>query len=154
VENVKAWASPIRLQAPKFEKEFGVSRPISPLFAADGPVDQSLFTYPDGSTAVAFSAKTKDRAASFFVGAPGLTSELLREAARRAGVHLYTEADSNVYANGPFMALHASQDGLLQVDFGQTGPVKDLLSKQLIGNGPVLSLSMRRGETRVLRVGP
>jgi hypothetical protein len=154
LDNVKAWASPARLEMPKFAKEFGVSRPITPLFAADDPVDQTFFTYPDGSTAVAFKAQTDDRPASLFVGAPGLTSELLREAARRAGIHLYTETDCNVYANGHFIAIHASQDGPLEVNVGQAGPVKDLLSKELLGSGPVLSLQLRRGETRVLRVGP
>ena len=36
---------------------------------------------------------------------PGLTSDLLRLAARKAGVHLYTQTDCNVYANGPIVAL-------------------------------------------------
>ncbi|MEZ0256881.1 MAG: beta-galactosidase [Chthoniobacter sp.] len=154
IENVKAWASPIAINTPKLEKAFGVPHPITPLFAVEGPVDQTFFTYPDGSSAVAFQMSTKNRSSSLFVGAPGLTSELLREAARKARVHLYTNVDCNVYASGPFVALHASQDGPLNLDVGQPGPVKDILSGELLGDGSVLSLRLRRGETRVLRVGP
>jgi beta-galactosidase len=42
--------------------------------------------------------------------------ELLRLAARKAGVHLYTQTDCNVYANGPIVALHASHDGPIIVN--------------------------------------
>jgi len=42
--------------------------------------------------------------AHFAVGPPG---------ARQAGVHFYTQTDCNVYANGPYLALHTSDDGPL-----------------------------------------
>jgi hypothetical protein len=130
---------------------FGVDRPLKPLFAAtDAPPAEVLATYPDGSAAVAL--RRAARGASLFVGAPGLTSELLRMAARLAGVHLFTETDCNVYANGPFVALHASQDGELVLDTGRPGRVTDLLAGRPIGDGPRLKLALKRGETRVLRV--
>ena len=86
-----------------------------------------------------------------FVGAPGLTSELLRLAARKAGVHLYTQTDCNVYANGPIVALHASQDGSITLDTGRRAPVHDAINGDLLGNGPSLALPMKKGETRVFR---
>ncbi len=48
-------------------------------------------------------------------------AELLRVAARAGGVHLFTESDCNVYANGPYLVLHASQDGPLKIDVGRAG---------------------------------
>jgi hypothetical protein len=86
-----------------------------------------------------------------FVGAPGLTSELLRLAARKAGVHLYTQTDCNVYANGPIVALHAAQDGPVTLDTGHRGQVRDALTGVLVGKGPAVALPMKKGETRVLR---
>ena len=83
---------------------------------------------------------------------PGLTSELLRLAARTAGVHLFTQTDSHVYANGPFLVVHAAQAGPVVLDTGQAGPVVDVLSGQAIGQGPKFSLTLARGETRVLRI--
>ena len=89
-----------------------------------------------------------------FVGAPGLTSQLLRLTVRKAGVHLFVESDCNVYANGSFVALHASQDGPVTLDTGHASPVTDLLSNAVLGTGPKLKLTLKAGETRVLRIAP
>jgi len=87
---------------------------------------------------------------SLFVEAAGLTSETLRQAAHTAGVHLFTQANCVVYANGRFLALHAVQDGPLAIDTGAAGPVRDVLTGEIVGDGPKLSLPIQRGETRVL----
>jgi hypothetical protein len=129
---------------------FGVDAPITPLFAAvDAAPDETLATYPDGSAAIAL--RRVARGWSLFVGVPGLTSELLRLAARKAGVHLYTETDCNVYANGPFVALHGAQDGTITLDTGRRSKVYDAIDGNLIGSGPRIALPLKKGETRVLR---
>ena len=130
----------------------GIARPLEPLFAvADASADEALATYPDGSTAIALRDRGDDR--SLFVGPPGLSSELLRLAARHAKVHLFTQSDCNIYANGPYLVLHASQDGPLEIDTGRAGPIRDVLTGQLIGNGPKLLLPLKKGDTRILAVG-
>ena len=68
-------------------------------------------------------------------------------------MHLVTQTDCNVYANGPYLVLHASQDGPLEIDTGLSGPVRDLLTGQLIGQGPKITLPLKTGQTRVLQVG-
>lgn len=127
---------------------FGVQKPLTPLFAAvDATPDETLATYPDGSAAIALR-QTAD-GWSLLVGPPGLTSELLRVAARKAGVHLFTETDCNVYASGPYVVLHASQAGPVQVDTGRVGPLVDLLSGEQLGQGPKVTLPLKFGQTRV-----
>ena len=144
--DVNAWATP---SSDALTQPVGVQQVARPLFAvADAKPDEVLAKYGNGSAAVAL------RGNSLFVGAPGVTSELLRLAARKAGVHLFAETDCNVYANGPFMALHAAEDGPVSIDTGHSQPVVDLLSGETLGNGPKLTLSLRRGETRVLRIAP
>ena len=96
--------------------------------------EETLATYADGSAAIAMR-RTAD-GVSLFVGPPGLTSELLRLTARASGVPLFTECDCNVYANGPYLVLHASQDGPLEVDTGVAGSIRDLLDDKVIGQGP------------------
>ncbi|WP_165227992.1 beta-galactosidase [Aquisphaera insulae] len=138
---------------------FGPDRPIRPLFAATG-LDHagSLATYADGSASVA-RVDSPD-GPRYFVGTPGLSTEILRLAARAAGVHLYTETDCNVYARAPFVVLHASQDGPITV----RGPVRpvgsargsswtwtDALTSERLGDGPSLKLELKRGDTRILR---
>ncbi|MHB8952666.1 MAG: beta-galactosidase [Pirellulaceae bacterium] len=127
----------------------GVEAPINPLFAAqDATPEEILATYADGSAAVALR-RTAD-GVSLFVGPPGLTSELLRLAARTSDVPLFTESDCNVYANGPYLVLHAAQDGPLELNTGTTGAIHDLLDGQVVGQGPQITLAIKKGETRIL----
>jgi hypothetical protein len=129
---------------------FGVEAPIRPLFAAvDATPDETLATYPDGSAAVAL--RKTDAGVSAFVGAPGLTSEVLRAVCRAAGVHLFTQQDCNVWANGPFVVLHAPAAGEYGFDTATDGPITDMLTGQTLGQGPKLTVPLRAGETRVLR---
>ena len=152
VAPAKAWAEPTAGgKKLSFQKAFGTTRPIKPLFAAtDAKAEETLAVYPDGSAAVALR-RTKD-GGSLFVGVPGLTAELLRLAARQAGVHLFTETDCNVYANGPYLVLHAAEDGPLHINTGHPGSIMDMMSGKKIGVGPDLSLVIRKGTTRVLEL--
>jgi hypothetical protein len=132
------------------QQAFGVEKPVKPLFAAtDAKPAEVLATYPDGSAAV--TVRGARDGLSVFVGAPGLTSELLRLVARKAGVHLFTETDCIVYANGRFLALHASQDGVVAVNLGKAGVVRDMLTGAEVAKGPRFTLPLKRGDTRVLR---
>ena len=148
----KAWAEPSDTgKRSGLTHAWGVEKPVDPLFAAvDATPDETLAVYPDGSAAVALR-QTED-GWSLFVGPPGLTSELLRLAARRATVHLIAQTDCNVYANGPFVVLHASQDGPVKIDTGRSGTIVDLMSSQPLGRGPRITIPMKFGETRVLAV--
>jgi hypothetical protein len=51
------------------------------------------------------------------------------------------------------VALHASQDGLLALDTGRRGPIYDALTGHFLGAGPSVTLSLKKGETRVIRHG-
>jgi hypothetical protein len=153
VAPAKALAKPTKAgQRLGLTQTFGADGPVKPLFAAaDATTDETLATYPDGSAAVALR-RTAD-GISLFVGPSGLTSELLRLAARQAGVHLFTQRDCNVYASGPYLVLHASQDGPVEIDTRSPGPIRDLLDGSAIGRGPRLTLPMKKGDTRVLVAG-
>ena len=149
---VQAWAKPTAAgRNLGLHEAFGTHSAIRPLFAAeDATPAETLATYSDGSAAVALR-QTAD-GLSLFVGPPCLTSNLLRLAARKAGVHLVTQTDCNVWSNGPYFSLHAAQDGPLKVDTGLPGEVRDLLTGEIFGDGPTITLPMKLGETRVLYV--
>lgn len=153
VTSPKAWAVPtMKGRELGLTEAFGVDGPITPLFAAvDATAEEILATYPDGSAAVAM--RRSQNGGSLFVGPPGLTPELLRLAAHAAGVHLFTQRDCNVYANGPYLILHASQDGPLEIDTGGTGTLRDLLDGRALGKGPQITLPLKKGETRVMAIG-
>ena len=42
------------------------------------------------------------------------------------------------------------QDGPVEIDTGNSGPIRDLLDGQAVGPGPGITLPMKKGETRVL----
>ena len=151
--NVKAMATPTAVgMKAGFVQAFGVPYPLRPQLAvADAKPEEVLGTYPDGSAALVL--RKRETGASLFAGAPGLTTSVLRLAAKQAGVHLYCNTVCNVYANGPFIALHAAQDGPVELDTGSDQPVTDLITGVTLGQGPKVTLSLKRGETRVLRVG-
>jgi len=149
-----AWAEPTPAgKALGLAEGFGVKEPVAPLFAAaDARPEETLDVYPDGRAAVAL--REREGGWSLFVGPPGLTPDLLRLAARKAGVHLFTETDCNVYANGPFVVLHGARDGPVNLNVGGPGKVRDVLTGATVGEGPRLCLPLGRAETRVLVVEP
>ncbi len=121
------------------------------LFAiTDAKQNEILATYPDGQAAIAIR-KRSEGGSSLFVGFPRLGTELLRAAARSASVHLYTQSDCNVYANGPFVILHAAETGPITIDFGKSGSITDIVLQKKIGDGQNITLSLKKGETKVLK---
>jgi hypothetical protein len=152
VRPAKAWATPTEVgKRLGLTRAFGVEKAVTPLYAAvDAQASETLAVYPDGSAAVALRS-TSD-GISLFVGAPGLTPEILRVAIRKAGAHLYTSTDCCVYASASFVALHAVRDGPVQVDTGTRGIVRDALTGAAVGRGPKITLTLQRGDTRLLRI--
>ncbi|GHT26963.1 hypothetical protein FACS18942_05390 [Planctomycetales bacterium] len=150
---VNAWAEPTALgKSLGLEAGFGLKHPLEPLFAvADAKESEVLATYSDGSPAIVMRLG-KNGEFNVFSGAPGLTSSLLRLAARKINVHLYTETDCNVYVNGDALVLHGAVDGNVKINFGKECKVSDYLDGAVIGSGTTLTLPLKFGETRVLEV--
>jgi hypothetical protein len=135
-----------------FETEFGAKRAIMPLLAvSDAKPEEILATYPDGSAAIVLRRSVSG--GDLFCGVPGLTSELVRLAARVAGVHLFTQRDCNLHANGNFISLHAAEDGRLEINTGRLGAVRDLLTGEKLGDGPTVYWDAKFGESRILVCG-
>ncbi len=131
-------------------KQPGGLAAIHPLFTVEGAAPGEILSrYPDESPAVAMR-RTADGVSIFF-GTPWLAPEFLRAAALEAGVHLFTQTNCNVYANGPFVAIHASQDGPVELDVGKATDITDVLTGEVVGHGPKITLQLKRGDTRVLK---
>jgi len=125
-------------------------QPLRPTFAvADATPNEILATFPDGSTAIAM--RQLPDGISVFCGAPELTSELLRLAARAAKVHLFAQSNATVFANGPYLSVSATQDGPVVVNTGKTSATVNVANGKLIGKGPTFTLNMTKGDTVVMR---
>jgi len=131
-------------------RPIGVRKVVKPLFAvADARPEEVLAVWENGDPAVVL--RRREGRIDCFVGPPALTTDLLRVLAQTAGVHLFTDRDCNVYANGPFVALHAPAEGEYTVDVGVPGPVRDAINGTVLGHGPRLTLRLDAGRTLVLR---
>lgn len=151
--NINAWAEPTEAgRQLGLNEDFGLKQPIVPLFAvADAEPEETLAVYSDGSAA-AVLRKGDAGEWNLFLGPPALTSSLLRLAAQKVGVHLFTKTDCNVYANGPVVMLHGAEDGNVNLNVCRTCRVVDFREGKTIGNGPQLTIPLKFGETRIFRL--
>jgi len=79
---------------------------VSPFFHVVGGADAAVGHTAEGHLVLA--EKQGEGCRNLFVAMPPMPSHLLRHYARQAGVHLYCEADSKVYANESYLAITAS----------------------------------------------
>jgi len=125
------------------------------------PGDQVLLRYADGKPSV-IVRKNACGGQDAFVGQTGvLTPPRLRKLAELAGVRFYLPADDVGKATlwaadgvgpdgcGHVLSLQAQQDGPVHV-LADKGPVRDALTGETVGEGPVVTLEMKAGTTRVL----
>lgn len=79
----------------------------------------------------------------------GLTPEKIREYGQSVGVHFFTDRLCCVWANGPFILLHAPEEGVYRV----SSPTKSaVLNDFLSGERDVKEVKMEKGETRIFRM--
>ena len=104
----------------------------------------------DGSAAVVL------RGNSLFCATPQLPRELLRLAARQAGVRLYTDDECVLYSDGVNVLVHATHEGPVTLRLPQAAMVFDALNGQALTSTAqaTLRLELRFGETRIVRLQP
>ena len=133
-------------------KPWGPKTPVAPLFAVvPSGGDRILATFSDRSPALV--VRTSRTGTDVYLAAPALTTELLRALARIAGVHLYTQVDAAVWADGNLTSIHVPTDGPLEVTMPRAGAVTDIYSGRTFGSGPTVTIPARKGETLMLRCG-
>jgi len=129
-------------------ESWGQDGKVDPLLAVETePGDEVWATYSDGSAALVL------RGREVFAGAPDWCTELVRALERRAGVHGYLRSgEASVFAAEDWLAFHALSDGELTLDTGSTADVIDYCTDKKIGKGPLATLKVARGETRILKI--
>ncbi|MEA2063460.1 MAG: hypothetical protein U9P14_07180, partial [Gemmatimonadota bacterium] len=87
---------------------------------------------------------------SIYIGTKYVQSALLRETARRAGVHLYSESGDVLYADANFVVIHARTGGLKRLNFPRSVDVWEVFEKKLYGRKvKELKFKMKFGQTKV-----
>ncbi|MBU0607658.1 MAG: hypothetical protein KKI08_07205, partial [Armatimonadetes bacterium] len=131
--------------------KWGPKTPIEPLFTVAATPAETWATYADGSPAVV--VRRGKTGTDVFLGIPALTPELVRALAKLAGVHVFTEDNSAVWATERYLSIQAHEAGPVVINTGQPGPVRDALDGKTLGQGPKVTVEFTKGETKVLRYG-
>jgi hypothetical protein len=94
------------------------------------------------------------RATDIWIGSVMAPADLLRAIARRAGCHLYCDADEIVYANKSFLAIHTATSGTRTFHLRRPADVIEVFSGQVVAkNVAEFTDSIDAFRTRLYYVG-
>ena len=80
-------------------------------------------------------------------------SDHWREVARKAGVHLYSEAGDQVYTEKQLLTVHAARDGVRRIALPSRCRVRDAWSDEIVLDaGTEFTTHLKRGATAVWRI--
>lgn len=123
---------------------------FGPVFYIDDKNAVTLGAYPDGRVAVA--AKDMGDWKSVYCAVPYADRDLIRGAARYAGVHFYCDSDVIMDADNRLVMIHNGFDGLknLTINLPEKHTVHDAISNQLIGrNIDIIQTQLDECQTKV-----
>lgn len=103
--------------------------PVSPLFALKGAAAE-LGRYADGSCG--FGSVRTGSAESVFYGSYSLELPVLRQIAKRAGVHVYSESGDPMEASDAFVTLHARFAGKKTIVLPKRATVCDVFNRRVV----------------------
>ena len=146
------WSKPLRMVdaagAVIAGEETGAERIWVPASASG-----KVYGYLEGTDTPGLVSRAVDGWTSVYSVAPKLTPDLLREFARKAGCHIYTDCGGAFYTDDQWIGVQAPEAGPVSIALRQAGKVVDALTGQPVKvDGDEATLDMAAGETRLLRV--
>jgi hypothetical protein len=99
--------------------------------------------------------RATDRATDLWIGSVMAPADLLRCVARRAGCHLYCDADEIIYANHSFLAIHTAGAGTRTFHLRRPGDVIEVFSGDVLARGATrFNDTIDAYRTRLYYLGP
>ncbi|MGC8843107.1 MAG: beta-galactosidase [bacterium] len=128
-------------------EDFGVEQLLSPLFYPQEQVEV-IARYEDGMPAVWVRwGKPYD---AVYIGTLTAPSSLLRNIAKKAGVHIYSDKDDVVEADESFLSITARNEGERTIRLRKKAEVMDALTGEVLGKSiSAFKVFLRKGETRL-----
>lgn len=132
----------------------GPETQFAPRFVANDPQAQQLARLA-GTDKPGLVMKRNNGWTAIYSSSIELPATLLRNLARQAGAHVYTDTGDATYADSRYIGVHAASDGEKTVHLPRDCRVKDALTGEdlKVENGTV-RFTLRRGETRLLEMAP
>jgi hypothetical protein len=133
---------------------YGVNGPVGPILWGHGG-DADVWGWLTLPYRPGLLSRDMGERKSVWSAAPSLPSALLREIARRAGVHIFSDAGDQVFRTGTLLALHACSDGPRTVRLPERVNLCDAFTgKKVLERSMEFRVSMFRGQTSIWRVRP
>ena len=104
---------------------WGAAEAVAPVFYCDDPSATVLGSLK-GVGKAGLAVRRFEEWTSVWCAAPDMPSWLLREIARDAGVHIYSEHDEALYANRSFIGIHSHGAGPRRLRFPQAVDLYDV----------------------------
>jgi hypothetical protein len=135
---------------------WGTDMRLGPLFTVDDPNVTTLGTVVinQGRCEPGFVLHEGNGWASAYSAAPNLPPDVLRELARYAGVHIYSESEDVFYADRSFVALHTVRAGEKHIRLPHPTTVVEAYSRRVVAQDSVaFSDRMDAGTTHLYYYG-
>jgi len=124
---------------------WGTDAPIDPIFYCTDPdvkVLGRILPAPEGLfQAPGFCVKEFSQWTSVYFAVPNIPSCILRNIARYAGCHIYSDDDDIVYANDRFLAIHAGRGGLKKIHLPEPKTVVEAFSGKVVAENATTFVS-------------
>ena len=121
------------------------------LYAKDEKATHLSYFLTSGFPAV--SVKEMDGYTSVYYGSKSISSATLRELARFAGCHIYTESDEVIYPGRNFVTFHADRTGTKKIRFPRPVRVYEVYEEKCYGeNVTEIEFEAYLGETKMFKV--
>jgi hypothetical protein len=136
---------------------WGTDLRLGPLFTVDDPDATVLGTVVinQGRCEPGFTIRENGDWASVYSAAPNLPPSVLRELARYAGVHIFSESEDVLYSDRNFIALHTVRAGAKTVRLPRRADVWEAYSNRLVARDCTeFSDPMDAGATHLYYYGP
>ena len=125
---------------------------LFPVIYPDDPEADVLAYFLD-SNLPALSIKEQDGYTSIYCGSKYLSCDAIKEFARYAGCHIYSETDDVLYANKNYITIHAATSGNKTIRLPEKRDVVDAYDGTRIASGTdSFRVEMLKGETRMFRL--
>jgi hypothetical protein len=114
---------------------WGTDMRLGPLFTVDDPDVTALGTtvINQGRCEPGFVLREEDNWTSVYSAAPNIPPGVLRELARYANVHLFSESEDVMYADRAFVALHTVRAGDKHIRLPHRADVWEVYSNRQVG---------------------
>ncbi len=126
---------------------------LGPVFYVDDPRAISLGTYPDGKTALAL--RQFDEWNSIYSAVPVLDTNVLRNVADFAGVHIYCDEDVVLAADNRLLMVNNGyeQNRNLKIKLPERRKIIDALTGEVLSeNKKTFMLKLQKSQTRILKM--